>query len=72
MLKAFCGESNRPDKNGEAPAMSNRWALLFAVMHTAGFGGAATAQTLDQQQQCPAADPDLSISGCTAMIQSVP
>jgi tetratricopeptide (TPR) repeat protein len=50
--------------------MSKRWALLFVVMHFAGFGGAATAQTLDQQQQCPGADPDLSISGCTAMIES--
>jgi tetratricopeptide (TPR) repeat protein len=40
------------------------------MTHIAGFGGAATAQTLDQQQQCPAPDPDLSISGCTAMIQS--
>jgi tetratricopeptide (TPR) repeat protein len=49
--------------------MSSRWTLLL-VMHIAGFGGAATAQTLDQQQQCPAADPDLSISGCTAMIKS--
>jgi tetratricopeptide (TPR) repeat protein len=50
--------------------MSNRWALLFVMTHIAGFGGAATAETLDQQQQCPAPDPDLSISGCTAMIQS--
>jgi tetratricopeptide (TPR) repeat protein len=50
--------------------MSKRWALLFVVMHFAGFGGAATAQTLDQQQQCPAADPDLSVSGCTALIES--
>jgi tetratricopeptide (TPR) repeat protein len=47
-----------------------KWALLFVVMHIAGFGGTVTAQTVDQQQQCPAADPDLSISGCTAMIQS--
>ena len=31
-------------------------------------GGAASAQT--QEQQCPASEPDLSISGCTAMIQS--
>jgi tetratricopeptide (TPR) repeat protein len=50
--------------------MRNMCALLFVVMHIAGFGRAATAQTLDQQQQCPGADPDLSISGCTAMIES--
>jgi tetratricopeptide (TPR) repeat protein len=50
--------------------MRNRWALLFVLMHIAGFGGSAIAQTVDQQQQCPAPDPDLSISGCTAMIQS--
>jgi tetratricopeptide (TPR) repeat protein len=50
--------------------MNNRWALLFVMTHITGFGGAATAQPLDQQQQCPAPDPDLSISGCTAMIQS--
>ena len=50
--------------------MSNRWALLFVMTHIAGFGGAATAQTLDQQQECPAPDPDVSISGCTALIQS--
>jgi tetratricopeptide (TPR) repeat protein len=39
------------------------------LMQIAGFGGAATAQT-DDQQRCSAPDPDLSISGCTAMIQS--
>jgi hypothetical protein len=39
--------------------MSNRWALLFVVMHIAGFGGAASAQT--QEQQCPAPEPDVSI-----------
>jgi tetratricopeptide (TPR) repeat protein len=50
--------------------MSNRWALLFVMTHIAGFGGAVTAQTLDQQRQCPATDPDVSINGCTAMIQS--
>jgi tetratricopeptide (TPR) repeat protein len=50
--------------------MSNRWALLFVVMQIGGFGGAATAQTLDQPEQRPAPDADLSISGCTAMIQS--
>src|SRR5580693_1748094 len=49
--------------------MRNRWALLFVLMHIAGFSGAATAQTADQQR-CSAPDPDLSISGCTAMIQS--
>jgi tetratricopeptide (TPR) repeat protein len=49
--------------------MRSRWSLLFVVMHIAGFGGAVSAQTLDQQG-CPAPDPDLSISRCTAMIQS--
>jgi lipoprotein NlpI len=50
--------------------MRSRWALLFVLMHITGFSrGAATAQTLDQQQ-CSAPDPDLAISGCTAMIQS--
>jgi TPR repeat len=49
--------------------MRSRWALLFVVMHIAGFSDAATAQTLDQQR-CLAPDPDLSISRCTAMIQS--
>jgi tetratricopeptide (TPR) repeat protein len=43
-------------------------ALLFVLMHIAGFNGAA-AQTVNQQQ-CPASNPDLSISGCTAMILS--
>jgi hypothetical protein len=38
-------------------------------MHIAGFSGAATAQNVDQQL-CLAPDPDLSISRCTAMIQS--
>ena len=49
--------------------MRSTWALLFVLMNIAGFGGAATAQTPDQQR-CAAPDPDLSISGCTAMIQS--
>ena len=49
--------------------MSNRWALLFVLMHIAGFSGAATAQTLDQQR-CSAPYPDVQISGCSAMIQS--
>jgi tetratricopeptide (TPR) repeat protein len=43
-------------------------ALLFVLMYIAGFNGAA-AQTANQQQ-CPASNPDLSISGCTAMILS--
>jgi lipoprotein NlpI len=62
-------EYDRSDKNGEAPAMRNRWTLLFVLMQIAGFCGAATAQTADQQR-CSAPDPDLAISGCTAMIQS--
>jgi hypothetical protein len=49
--------------------MLSRWALLFVLMHIAGFSGAATAETLDQRR-CSDPDPDLSISGCTAMIQS--
>jgi tetratricopeptide (TPR) repeat protein len=49
--------------------MRSKWALLFVLMHIAGFSGAVSAQTLDQQG-CPAPDPDLSISRCTAMIQS--
>ena len=49
--------------------MRTRWALLFVLMHIAGFSGVAIAQTLDQQR-CFARDPDLSISGCTAIIQS--
>jgi tetratricopeptide (TPR) repeat protein len=49
--------------------MRSRWARLFVLMHIAGLSGPATAQTPDQQA-CSAPDPDLSISGCTAMIQS--
>src|ERR1700730_18054663 len=49
--------------------MRSRWALLFVLRHIAGFSGAAAAQTLNQRR-CAAPDPDLSISGCTAMIQS--
>jgi hypothetical protein len=49
--------------------MRSRWARLFMLMHIAGLSGAATAQTPDQRR-CSAPDPDLSISGCTAMIQS--
>jgi tetratricopeptide (TPR) repeat protein len=47
--------------------MRNRGALLL-VIHIAGVSGAATSQNVDQQR-CPAPDPDLSISHCTAMIQ---
>jgi hypothetical protein len=49
--------------------MRSRWALLFVVMHIAGFSDAATTQTLDQQR-CLSPDPDVKISGCTAVIQS--
>jgi hypothetical protein len=49
--------------------MRNRWTALFVLMHIAGLGGAATAQTLDQRR-CSGLDADLSISGCAAMIQS--
>jgi hypothetical protein len=48
--------------------MRSTCALLFVLMHIAGFNGAA-AQTVNQLQ-CPATNPDLSISGCTAMILS--
>jgi tetratricopeptide (TPR) repeat protein len=46
-----------------------RAAAELCALQIAGLSGAATAQSLDRQQ-CPAADPDLSISGCTAVIQS--
>jgi hypothetical protein len=49
--------------------MRDRRALLFVVMHIAAFSGAVSAQTLDQQR-CSAPDPDLSISGCTAMMRA--
>jgi tetratricopeptide (TPR) repeat protein len=49
--------------------MRSRSALLFVLMHIAGFSGAATAQTLDQQR-CAGPDPDISIGACTAMIQA--
>jgi tetratricopeptide (TPR) repeat protein len=49
--------------------MRSRWPLPFVLLHIAGLSGAATAQTLDQQR-CSTPDPDLRISGCTAMIQS--
>jgi hypothetical protein len=61
--------ANRLDTNGEAPAMRSRWPLPFVLMHVASFSGAATAETLDQQR-CANNDADLSISGCTAVIQS--
>jgi hypothetical protein len=51
----------------EVPAMRNRWALLSVLMHLAGFGGAATAQTVDQQQ-CGLGD--AGIDCWTAVIQS--
>jgi len=49
--------------------MRGRSALLFMLTQIAGFSGAAAAQTPDQQR-CSAPEPDLSIEGCTAMIQS--
>jgi tetratricopeptide (TPR) repeat protein len=49
--------------------MGSRWAVISVLMHVAGFSGAATAQTPDRRQ-CGAPDPDVSIRGCTAMIQS--
>ena len=54
----------------KAPAMRNRWTLLFMLMHIAGLNGAATAQTLDQQRCfAPGAGGD-TIGACTAIIQS--
>jgi tetratricopeptide (TPR) repeat protein len=50
--------------------MRSRWPLLFVLMHIAGFSGAATALTLDQQRCSAAPDLDLIISGCTEVIQS--
>ena len=49
--------------------MCSRRALLFVLMYMVSFTNASAAQTLDQQR-CFARDPDLSIGGCTAMIQS--
>ena len=49
--------------------MCSRWALLFVLMYMVSFTNASAVQTLDQQR-CFARDPDLSIGGCTAMIQS--
>jgi tetratricopeptide (TPR) repeat protein len=49
--------------------MHRKWVLPFVLAHIAGFTGMAAAQTLDQQR-CAASDPDLSIRGCTAVIQS--
>jgi hypothetical protein len=43
---------------------------LNPSLSIAAFSGAATAQTLDQQRSS-APDPDLSISGCTPMFQSL-
>jgi tetratricopeptide (TPR) repeat protein len=57
------------DKNAEATAMRDRWAMLFVLLHLATFSGAAAAQSLDQQR-CFGHDLDPSIAGCTAMIQS--
>jgi tetratricopeptide (TPR) repeat protein len=54
-----------PSSAGDV-GMGNGWALLFAV---AVVSGAASAQTPDQER-CQAPDPDLSIKGCTAVIQS--
>ena len=46
-----------------------RWALLFGLVQIAGLSGVAAAQTVDQQR-CFGQDIDLSIAGCTAVIQS--
>ena len=43
--------------------------LLFVVMYTVGYSGPAIAQSPDRQL-CLGPDPDVSISGCTAIIQS--
>jgi tetratricopeptide (TPR) repeat protein len=49
--------------------MRSTRAVAFVLMHIAGFVGPANAQTPDQRR-CFDRDPDLSISGCTAIIQS--
>lgn len=49
--------------------MRSTRAVLFVLMHIAGFISATNAQTPDQRR-CFDRDPDLSISGCTAIIQS--
>jgi len=49
--------------------MSNKRAFLFVATFVAASSGAVTAQTPDQQR-CSASDPDLSIRGCTAIIQT--
>jgi tetratricopeptide (TPR) repeat protein len=48
--------------------MRSSCALLLVLMHIAGLNSAA-AQT-PSQEQCPASNPDLSISDCTTLIQS--
>jgi Tfp pilus assembly protein PilF len=64
-------EPGHPAQVMEVPAMRNRWALLFVVMHVAGFGGAATAQTVDQQQCFFPPGPGYAGIDCwTAVIQS--
>jgi tetratricopeptide (TPR) repeat protein len=49
--------------------MHRSWAWLLVLMGITGFSGAILAQTAGEPQ-CPASDPDLSVSGCTAVIQS--
>jgi tetratricopeptide (TPR) repeat protein len=49
--------------------MRNRWALLVLMTPMLGFGGATYAQSPDRQR-CFGHDLDLSIEGCTSIIQS--
>jgi tetratricopeptide (TPR) repeat protein len=49
--------------------MSRKFVLPFALVCIAGFSGTAAAQSPDQQR-CAGSNPDVTISGCTAMIQS--
>jgi tetratricopeptide (TPR) repeat protein len=52
--------------------MHIRWAERFRLLlHIGGFSGAASARTFKQQAKwCNDPNPDLAISGCTAVIRS--
>src|SRR5271169_525277 len=53
------------------PIMASELLLSFALLCVTGLYASVVAQTIDQQWKwCAGADPDLSIGGCTAVIQS--
>jgi hypothetical protein len=59
------------DKDGDTPAMHNRWTRLFPTMLIAGFSGAVIAQTLEQKKAwCIGPNLDVKIDACTVLIQS--